>query len=304
MDASNPASQEPGPSQSPEGDLGKGQQQSAKMGNSPAGYLQHQSGQLAYHVCGSGPQYMVLFHGYAQDATSWLPLVASFTDAYTFVLVDLYFHGQSSWADKQRVLSVSDWRHVMTQLLDQLAVQQVTVGGFSIGCKFALATIASIPHRVKDLILVAPDGLVNRFWYQVATSTSVGRAWFKQLITKPGVFFRLANMLHSIGLLDRNILTFVGNQMNTRQKRLKVYCTWTVFRGLKFAPRQIADTLNQYQIPLTVFLGKWDGVISRRHVAPLLGLVKNSKVQVLEASHHNLVQKVAQHYQQTLLAVA
>lgn len=257
----------------------------------------HQAGQLNVVTFGNGASYMMLFHGFGQDASFWKPLIEPFEDAYTFIVVDLFFHGQSTWSEKVEVLSPSIWQQMTRQLLDHLNVRKLTIGGFSIGCKFALSAFEASPERVEKLILVAPDGLVSRFWYQLATSTHIARTWFRRLVMKPGVFFGIANLLHSIKVLDRSTLTFVANQMNTRIKRLRVYKSWTVFRHLNVNPHQVATLLNTHQIPLQVFVGRWDRIIRRKHVAPILAKTKKCQIDELDAGHHNLLQKVALYYQ-------
>lgn len=257
-------------------------------------------GQLSYVLAGDGEEYVVLFHGFGQEAKSWLPLVEQFGGQYTFVLVDLFYHGHSRWEEKSEPVTYTDWSEIMQALVEVVGMQSFVVGGFSIGCKFALATVMALPHRVKQLILVAPDGLVPRFWYNLATGTTLTINWFKQLVFRPGLFFKLVGALSSLKVIDRGTYSFVTNSMNTRQKRLQVFHAWVSFRKLHFNPGRVAQLLNDHQIPLWVYLGKWDRLIRRKHVSPLLGKVKQAEVMVLEAAHHNLVQKVTQHVAQTL----
>lgn len=266
------------------------------------GTVSAEGAHLCYTLVGHGQQHMVLFHGFGQQANSWLPLVEPFLDRYTFILIDLFYHGSSVWENRNAPLGLQHWSVLMERLCQQNQVSNFIVGGYSIGCKFALATAAVMPTRVLDLILVAPDGLAKRFWYQMATGTTLGMQLFKWMVLKPGFFFAFANLLHNLRLLDESMLRFVANNMNTRRKRLLVYHSWVTFRDLQQPAKQLAQQLNQQGIGLQVFLGKWDKVVRRKHVAPLIGKVKKVSLHTLESNHQNLVKKVSQYFSSQLHA--
>lgn len=266
--------------------------------------ITHEEGTLAVRTFGNGPDHVVLFHGYGQDGNAWLELIAPFQDQYTFVLIDLYFHGQSHWSDRKSNLTTESWINVARQVLDHLQIQDFILGAFSIGAKFALSLCQTFGQRIKRIILIAPDGIKSRFWYNLATGTAWGNNIFKRLVTKPRLLFDLTNLLHSLRLLDRSLLGFVASQMNTRQKRLRVYKTWTVFAGLKPDLAEVIPVLNSFNIAVEVFIGKYDRVISRKHIQPLLQKVKHANLYLLEASHQNLLSKVADHYRQNELLLA
>jgi len=95
-----------------------------------------------------------------------------------------------------------------------------------------------------------------------------------------------------MGLVGKGLLRFAESQMDTEEKRRRVYYSWVYFRHLKFDLEKIAKTLNQNQIPLKIVVGKYDKVIQAQNMHLLLSKVKQHRFEILEAGHNDLIQKV------------
>ena len=84
--------------------------------------------------------------------------------------------------------------------------------------------------------------------------------------------------------------------MDTREKRHRVYFAWMVFRELAFDMNHIAALINANRIPVTLFVGKYDKIITARNMQRLLGKVPGAQLIILEAGHTRLIEGVAEHY--------
>jgi pimeloyl-ACP methyl ester carboxylesterase len=157
------------------------------------------------------------------------------------------------------------------------------------GGKFALATLEGFPDRVKEIFLLAPDGIKTSGWYSMATYPVVLRNLFKSMIKKPQRFNAIATFAFRAGLIDKGILLFVELQMNTEEKRKRVYYSWVVFRHLTFSMNKIARLINQHNIRLVMILGKFDKVITAKNMHALLHQVKNYQLELLEAGHNGII---------------
>lgn len=126
--------------------------------------------EIAYReIPGSGPT-LFLIHGVGGSATDWdrvMPLLAA---AGTHVIsIDLPGHGRS---DKRRGdYSLGAMASTVRDLLDHLAVDQVTLVGHSLGGGISLQFIYQFPQRAQGLILVSSGGLGDETptWLRAAT---------------------------------------------------------------------------------------------------------------------------------------
>ncbi len=163
------------------------------------------------------------------------------------------------------------------------------MAAFSLGGKFALATIEAFPGRISAVYLIAPDGIKTNFWYSIATYPIVLRRFFKSMITNPQRFLSIAKFLNSAGLVDTGLLRFAEYQMNTEEKRSRVYRSWTVFRHLNFDNDRIAGIVNKYNINFTLITGKYDKVITPQNMNRLLKKISHYRHEILESGHTGLI---------------
>lgn len=243
---------------------------------------------LNFAKSGHGAKAMLLFHGYGQDHRVFDIYK---DDAYTFYSIDLFFHGESKWSKGEMPLEKSEWKELIGEFLSKNNIQSFSVLGFSIGGKFALATLEAFPHRVIDIILLAPDGIRTSFWYSLATYPLALRRIFKSLISNHERFLRIASLSKNLGLIDKGVLRFVETQMDSEEKRKRVYYSWVVFRHLKFDLNKIAHLINHHKIKLRLFVGRHDKIITAENMKAFVSRIPNAQFEILEAGHNNLINK-------------
>jgi pimeloyl-ACP methyl ester carboxylesterase len=163
------------------------------------------------------------------------------------------------------------------------------LAAFSLGGKFALTALEAFPEKVKRLTLLAPDGIKTSFWYSLATYPLVIRSLFKSMVLRPGRFHALAKFLNRVGLVDKGLLRFAELQMDTEEKRRRVYYSWVYFRHLTFDLNQIATLLNANKIPLLLIVGKFDRVIPARNMNAFLQKITIKQFEIVEAGHNDLI---------------
>ncbi len=135
------------------------------------------------------------------------------------------------------------------------------------------------------------------YWYQWATFSSISRKLFKHTIAHPDLFFRLISVFQQSGLLHKRVAKFVANQMKTRQQRQKVYCSWIACRRLEGNLQENIRLVNQYNIPVSLFFGKYDQVMPWKKITPLLKNVHQQQLIILDTGHNTLLNDVAEYYQ-------
>lgn len=244
---------------------------------------------LHYGKTGSGPKHLLIFHGFGQDLSVFDSLTKSLARHYTFYVFDLYFHGQSNWAHDEKTLSKKEWSETIGQFLSENNINRFSVAGFSLGGKFALTAVEFFPTRVDELFLIAPDGIKTSFWYSLATYPVLLRKLFKSMILHPQRFMKIAEFLNRSGVVDKGLIRFAEYQMNTEEKRKRVYYSWVVFRHLAPDLNAIAQIINENSIKLTLIVGKYDKVIAPKNMNHFLKRLKNSRFEILESGHTGLI---------------
>lgn len=230
---------------------------------------------LHYHKSGHGEKTLLAFHGFGQDGSIYNTLAHELADRYTIYSFDLFFHGISTWPFGEKPLEKDFWKAIINQLLNENNIETFSVLGFSMGGKFALATLEAFPQKTQEIILIAPDGIKTNFWYSLATYPVAFRNLFKSMIQKPERFKAIIRVAYTLRLVDKGILRFVESQMNTEEKRNRVYFSWVVFRHLKFNMTATANLINNHAIRLIMITGKYDKIITTKNMNRLLHKVKH-----------------------------
>ncbi len=255
-----------------------------------------QGHRLHYAVTGQGAVPLLLFHGFGQTHQALQSLAQPLGERYRLYYFDLFFHGESTWSGGERALEKEVWKALLDQFLRDNPMHQFSVLGFSMGGKFALATLEVYPDRVNEIFLLAPDGIKTSFWYSLATYPLALRRLFKSMITHPKRFHALAVVAHRLRLIDRGVLRFVEYQMNTEEKRARVYYSWVVFRHLKFDLKKIANLINTRSVAVVLLVGRYDKIITAANMQGLLRQVPHARFQILEAGHNDLIEKSADYF--------
>lgn len=244
---------------------------------------------LFYYKAGSGALPLIVFHGFGQRHRVFAPWIPHLEKKYTLIFVDLYFHGKSTWADAHRALEKETWKEVIGLILKQENIATFSLAGYSLGAKFALATLEAFPAAVIELYLIAPDGITRNFWYSMATGSATLRKLFKGMIGHERRFARLAWVAKTLRLVDRTTLRFAANHMNTVAKRERVYNVWVVFRHLRFDMRGVSAIINRHGIRVTVIAGRYDRIVAPHSLKGPLKRLKNISFHVVGTGHNDLV---------------
>ncbi len=252
--------------------------------------VNYKNSTLAYRKSGHGEKVLLLFHGFGQNKQIFDDLAHAVDDQYTLYAIDLFFHGSSQWSKGEVALKKKEWLEIMTQFLAENKIERFSLLGFSLGGKFALATLELFPNRIDQLILLAPDGIKTNFWYSLATYPLLLRRFFKSMIVKPGRLHSLTSFLHKLNLVDNGLLRFAQWQMDTQEKRERVYYSWVVFRHLKFDMKNIASLKAKHSIRLTLIVGKHDKIITIENMKRLLQYVKDHQLIVLDTGHNGVIE--------------
>ncbi|GAA5031242.1 hypothetical protein GCM10011506_21180 [Marivirga lumbricoides] len=253
---------------------------------------------LSYRISGAGQNFLLAFHGFGQNASIYDSFEKNLSNKYTILSFDIFYHGNSDWKEKNKALTKSDWKQIVEKVLSTHGISTFAVCGYSMGGKFAMATLEAFQNSINQFILIAPDGVKTSFWYSLATYPIAFRKFFRAMITQPKYFQHLLRFSKNLGLVDKSLIKFANSQMNTRAKRRRVYLAWVMFRHLTFNLKNIAGILNQHQIPTYMITGKYDKIITSGNMMNLLTHVNEYENIILESGHNSLIADTAVYFRE------
>ncbi len=121
---------------------------------------------VAYNFEIAGPEEarpLLLLHGFTGSSQNWLPILPLLAPMRQIIAVDLLGHGRSSVPTRPARYSMEAAAADLVDLLDQLAIEQTDLLGYSMGGRLALYLAAQAPQRVGALILEsASPGLKSK----------------------------------------------------------------------------------------------------------------------------------------------
>ncbi|MBO0960282.1 2-succinyl-6-hydroxy-2,4-cyclohexadiene-1-carboxylate synthase [Neobacillus sp. MM2021_6] len=110
---------------------------------------------IRYHVevCGNGTSALVVLHGFTGDASTWMPFFESWGQHSLVIAPDIIGHGKTESPNEIKRYQIEVAASDLNRILDELAVEQIDLLGYSMGGRLALTFALLFPNRVRRLIL-------------------------------------------------------------------------------------------------------------------------------------------------------
>lgn len=221
---------------------------------------------IGYSLFGSGPKKAICFHGYGEEAASFEFIAKYAGNQYTFISIDLPFHGKTEWNDGL-LFTRTDLHQIIGEILNKNNLkpatnnQQLSLVGFSLGGRIALSLYQAMPQQIEKIVLLAPDGLKVNFWYWLATQTWMGNKFFAFTMKKPGWFLGFLNLANKLKLVNASIIKFVNYYIGDATVRKQLYSRWTALRKLNPGITNIKSLIRENRTPVRLIYGKHDRII-------------------------------------------
>jgi pimeloyl-ACP methyl ester carboxylesterase len=210
---------------------------------------------LPYQTFGHGPQVLLAFHGFGQEAAVFQTFAPCFPK-YTLYCFDLPFHGQSQGGEIW-VNGPADFVESLQKQLGTLLTKPFAVMGFSIGARPALALCMALPNLVERLILVAPDGLTNHPVFTMTTKTRLGRWLGGHMANQPERWQAFLARSSKWVNMQSSTRPYFKNPLMLR----KVWKTWLCFSHYHFPLAHLVQVINRHAIQVTLVVATHDALI-------------------------------------------
>lgn len=238
---------------------------------------------------GHGPETLLAFHGFDNDAEDFLSLSPAFHGRYRFLSVQLFYHGHSRPINETTDFTTEELARTITMLLDRFRINRFSVIGYSLGGRIALCLLESLAHRIDRVFLLAADGLRIHPVYPFITRNRIGHTLFQRVKNDPSLFLRIAGLVKRLHLVGEKEYKFAYHHFNTPEKREKVYHVWMIHRHLLPDYKSVLRHVAKYRIRVDMVFGDRD-----TFMPPTIGdrWKKGAPdlfhTHVLEAGHHLL----------------
>lgn len=110
-------------------------------------------------IIGSGPQVMLLAHGFGCDQQSWQFIVDAFTDDYRVVLFDYVGAGKSdlSQYDREKYSTLDGYAQDVLDICEALELSDIIFVGHSVSSMIGLLAAVKSPAYFTKLIFIGPS---------------------------------------------------------------------------------------------------------------------------------------------------
>lgn len=236
------------------------------------------------HKSGSGPEIMLLFHGFGQTGEVFQDWHNALEATHTLYSFDLFFHGESD--QKEAPVTTNYWGKLIQTFADRQRLGSFHLAGFSLGGRFVSATILSLPERVKSITYIAPDGFYESPWQTLALSF---RSIFKYVMTHPEALIKMADAAEKYRLSSPSLVKFAKRELRDVDNRIRVYRSWVFLKPLIRNHRKVTRTINDHDIKCTLVLGSKDHIIPPGKVIPKFRPAPGALICIIEKRHHEMI---------------
>lgn len=240
---------------------------------------------LSYEIAGTGSRPLILFHGFGLTKESFRSWDSKLGHSYKLISIDLFYHGES-----QKPLGPLDkeaWIEIMQGLLKHLKIDRFSVGGFSLGGRFAIPIAIEMSFRCDNLFLVGPDAIYKTPWFIAATHPLL-RWIFKYCMKNPKALDRLIRRAVKLRLISKYLADFVGKELGHYENRTRVYNSWNHFKPLGYTKSILRQKFSSSPYSKHLILGSKDIVIHPTKILPIIDGC-GFQVSILKKKHHQLM---------------
>lgn len=252
-------------------------------------YIGWQCSNIHYYRFGKGGNWLFCLHGYGENGTSFTQIMDILGNDYTLIAIDFPFHGKTDWQEKGPLEITA-----LIEIIDLIKNDQqpFSLLGYSMGGRVALCLTAIIPEKIKQIVVVAPDGLHKNKWQWLSTQTYVGNKLFALTMRNPGWIFWLMELAMKIGLFNKSIHKFVHHYLDNPAERKRLYQRWMNMSKFRVNKQKLRSAILQHKLPLHMLFGKYDRIIVTRHGIDFAKkTAPHVQVQEIEAGHLLLAKK-------------
>jgi pimeloyl-ACP methyl ester carboxylesterase len=227
---------------------------------------------VRYYTAGQGEP-LVVIHGGAGDARTWLKNIEALANNYKVYIPDLPGFGGSQPLDGDYY--VPELTEFVESFAENLGLQHYYLVGHSIGGGIALSCALKSPQKVKKLVLVSSLCLGKEIALWVRVLTLPMRVTTAVLMA----LFRI------IGWLVKALLIPIDLVLPTSRARVHLGRSITTFKEQTLV---LANRLSELVMPTLVVWGAKDEIVPVRHAYAAAQVIPDCQLKVFAGCGHDV----------------
>ena len=233
----------------------------------------------SYDDAGAGENVLVLVHGHPFDRSMWRPQVEEISNkCWRVIAPDLRGYGESSVIPGKTTLDI--FATDIATLLDQLHIQEIVIGGLSIGGQIVMEFCRLYPERVRGILLAATSP---------GAETEEGkrnRAKMADRLLREGMETYAEEVLPKM-VAPRNIaaLPAVAKHVRSMMRAAHPAGAAAALRGRAERP-DYETTLAGLNVPALIVVGDEDAFTTRTDAEQMHARLKRSELVWMEGVGH------------------
>ncbi len=242
---------------------------------------------LSYLQAGHGDELILAFHGFGMDRNAFISFHRLIQPHQKLISIDLFDHGESKSADYSG-LTKNEWKILISSFLAHIGHTNFSLLAYSLGGKVALETVNLFPERVRQLILLAPDGFKKNRYYEFLSLSSFGRWTYRRIINHPKTFLKFTDFLTHIKILSPKLKKFVHHHIGDSERRELVYDVYRVYRHFIPDLHLFQRNIESNKISISFIFGKHDVIIHHSLAQRFIDRLQNkdlAKKYLLDKGH-------------------
>lgn len=264
--------------------------------------VEFQGHQWEVSLLGSGKRFLVVFHGYGQDAQAFNHLAELLGESYTLVLIDLAYHGANASMPEGFFFQSDQASGFIDSICTALHTERISLAGYSIGARIAMSIAGSYSARIEELWLFAPDGMPVSGFYKFLTTNLIGISLFRGFVKRPHVVFAIIRAAQTLKLIKYKAAKFYLHETADLAKRKQLFNTWMAYREAIPNHAALNEAMRKSSLSVVCVLGIDDSVIpfakTRRFIRKELSA---AQVYEIETGHNILsdkaIRKFTEHWE-------
>lgn len=246
--------------------------------------LKYLNSEFHYLVIGNGENVILGFHGFSENASSFSAIESVIDGRFRIIALDFPFHGQTKWNEK-REFHPDDLAAVIGLLQTRYSFNDFGAIGYSMGGKVVLKLMENNIALLKNVFLIAPDGINTHKIFDIAVYPAWGRFLFRRVMKNPKIFLSFVRLLFRTGRISKFLYEFTFNHIDTIEKRERIYLTWMSLKNFDPDLDTVKSLVAKSLLPLHLIYGRNDQVIKASSANKFINGLDSCTLDILPKGH-------------------
>jgi len=219
------------------------------------------------------------------------PLKNSLGKHYTIYSFDFAYHGKTEW-NESHGFTKAEFLKFLDAFMRHHHFNKISLMGFSMGGRIVLSVIPDLAEKLKDVILIAPDGIEERIYYRSFMAGKPGEAVFREILRHPKLLIAAADAFSKIGLTKKYLAEYMKNYWADERIREKLFNVWLSMRTYRANLDRIKAASEKRYPKIFLLWGNHDRMIPSRLAHYFKQKVPQCELKMVDGGHFIVNEKL------------